>query len=178
MEFVSVLVFLQINLFLGLRANRTRKTTPGSQAVGIYFVWSILAGAMIVATVTNHYHWQMADSITLMLNVVGAFTVYGIGYSYRLSINDSMVKGWLALVFKSIPQVMLAVTIWTSGSGQSLPATAVVVGHLTILMRLTQIWLATREFGWARAQRAMCLSEVGNEVSWVFVTISWLAASK
>lgn len=173
MEFMSVLAFLIINLSLAVKGNRINKTLAGSQALVIYTLWTFLVGAMIIATITGGYRWSSKDTLTLALNIVGAIVVYLIASSFSLPITDPMIKGWTALVFRVVPQVMLAAAVWNAG-GKSLPAIAILVGHCTILMRLLQVYLATKSHGWDRPRKGMFLSEFGNEASWILVTVAWL----
>lgn len=172
MEFVSILAFLLLNLSLAIRANREKPSTPGIQSVTVYTVWTALVSGMLVATVSNQYVWSRADSATLAFNVGAGWAIYVIGRNENLPLADPMVRGWMALVFKSFPQVMLAVTIW-GASGASLPLIAILVGHGTILLRLAQIILTGNLNGWVRSSRALLLSEAGNEASWILVSIAW-----
>lgn len=172
MEFVSILAFLLLNLSLAIKANREKPSTAGKQSVAVYIMWTVLVSAMLTATVSNQYIWSKTDTATLAFNIGAGFGIYVIGRNENLPLTDPMVRGWMALVFKSFPQVMLAVTIWGAG-GASLPIIAILVGHGTILLRLAQIILAGNDNDWVRSSRALLLSETGNEASWILVSIAW-----
>ena len=105
---------------------------------------------------------------------LGAVLTLAVGSRQRLGIADPMVKGWLAVFFKAIPQLALAYKIYLRG-GAGLAAAAVITGHITILARLGQLWFSIQEAGWDRNRRGSALSELANEGSWIIATLVWLA---
>ena len=175
-EFILIIVFALINLWLATGANRASPSRLGRQLVFTYAFWSVLVSGSIITALANGYTWKGSDTSAIgaavLLGIIGVFiarVVWGHG------LTDPMVRGYFALVFKAWPQIVLAWVIATEGN-RGLPLTALVVGHVTILIRITQIWMSIRESGMDRNRRAALMSELGNELSWVAVTISWAIA--
>jgi hypothetical protein len=84
------------------------------------------------------------------------------------------MRGWLAVSFKAVPQIVLAWSISIHG-GAGLALGAVVSGHITILSRLAQLSMAIREAGWDQNRVGSFISEVPNELSWIAVTLAWVS---
>ncbi len=61
--------------------------------------------------------------------------------------------------------------------GTGLPLTALVAGHITILIRIAHNSLTIREDGWDRNRIWLLLSESMNEFSWVTVTGVWMVVN-
>ena len=85
-----------------------------------------------------------------------------------------MVKGWLAVFFKAIPQlapglqnVHVGRKKWPLGRCAHWPC------HHS-LARLGQLWFSIKEAGWDRNRRGSALSELANEASWLVATLVWL----
>ena len=99
--------------------------------------------------------------------------VLATSYARQLSFKDPMVKGFFAIAYKSVPQVLLAWKFLAEGAGGT-PAISVWVGHATILIRLGQIYFMVREAGWDKYRIWLAVSATANEVSWIVATIAWL----
>ncbi len=174
MEFISIGAFLIISTFLALRSYKTSRTRSNLQVVWVYATLIIAVLACGLATVTNKdYSWNEKESITLSLNIFGLVLIYAIAKSKNLTFMNPWVRGWLALVFKSVPQAMLAVAIWSAG-GASMPLSAIVVGHVNMLTRIWQIVASAQNSGWDEPKKAVLLAEAGSELTWSIMTAVWL----
>jgi pseudouridine-5'-phosphate glycosidase len=82
----------------------------------------------------------------------------------------------LAIFFKAMPQLIMGYNFVVSGSGSGLSLVALIIGHCTIWIRLSQLALIVRraEWKWNRNDIGIVVAETGNEASWIIVTIVWL----
>lgn len=173
-QFTLVATYLTLHLALGIAAHRAAPSRVTRQAVATYAIWFIMMLAIVIAVWTNaDYHWSIHDTTTMMIAGAMTILVLVVGSFYRLSLVDPAIKALLAIAYKSAPQVLLAWKIMAEG-GSGIPAVSVVVGHLTILIRLGQIWFMVRESGLDRNRTWLAISETANEVSWIVATIAWL----
>lgn len=170
--FLYWLLFLLLNLVLTARAHDVQPSRVTWQAIASYAWWSFFAAASLITfLVRSPSLWDGRDTVTTL--GVAASVVVLAGFYRGLPLRDPMVRGWLALVFKSLPQVVLAAKVAMDG-GAGVAGTAMVAGHVTICVRIVQLAFSIREAGWDRNRRGSFLSEVGNEASWLLVTVVWL----
>jgi hypothetical protein len=173
-EFFLIGSFCALNWSLAIGANRDEPSRSGKQTIITYAFWTVvLAGCIVTVLSTGKYQWGVTDTVALAVAAIAGTLTVRIGWSYQLPIDDGIVRGYLAMIFKSWPQLMLAYKISQQG-GAGLPLLAVVLGHVTILIRLLQLWLTAREAGWNRKRKGSMISEVGNELTWLVTTFVWL----
>ncbi|MSQ12151.1 MAG: hypothetical protein EXR48_05625 [Dehalococcoidia bacterium] len=172
--FLYWLVFLLLNVVLTARAHAAQPSRITIQSLLGYVWWSLFAAAGLVTfLVQSSSRWDSRDSIT---TAGVAVTVAALALAYRgLPLRDPILRGSLALAFKSVPQVVLAVKIAMEG-GSGIAGLAILTGHVTICARILQLAFSIREAGWDRNRRGSLLSELGNEASWLLVTVLWLTA--
>ena len=60
--------------------------------------------------------------------------------------------------------------------GDGISAVAVWAANATALIRIGQLGIAVREAGWDRARKGLALSEATSELTWIIVTVAWLAS--
>ena len=170
------LAFLLVNLVLGVRAHKTQPSRVTLQTIISYSVWTLMVAADLTVMIAKGTGtWDVHDTRTAVLAGLGIVVVLATAKLKNLSITDPMVKGWLAVFFKGVPQLVLAYKIFLVGGG-GLAGVAVLTGHITILTRLGQLYFSIKEAGWDRNRTGSAISELANEVSWVIVTIVWLAS--
>ncbi len=172
--FLSWLIFLLLNLALTIRAHQNQPSRVTLQTILSYAAWTFVVAADLAVMLWKGTHvWGRTDTITTMLVGLGVALTLAVAYRLELGLVDPMVKGWLAVFFKAIPQLALAYKIFMRG-GAGLAAAAVITGHITILARLGQLWFSIKEAGWDRNRRGSALSELANEASWLVATLVWL----
>jgi hypothetical protein len=172
--FLSWLIFLVLNLILTIRAHQSQPSRVTVQTVLSYVAWTVVVAADLMVMLWKGTHiWDMTDTVTTGFVGLGAVLTLWLAHRLELGLVDPMVKGWLAVFFKAIPQLALAYKIFMEG-GAGLAATAVITGHITILSRLGQLRFAIKEAGWDRNRRGSALSELANEASWLVATAVWL----
>ncbi len=167
-------IFLLINLSLSYRAHQVKPSRITKQTVIVYAIWTAIMTLNIgVFLWQDEDIWNDVDTLTSSLAIAGITLTLLIGFLKRLPITDPLIRGYLAVFFKAVPQFTLAYSVWVNG-GQGLSLAAVVIGHITICTRLGQIFLSMREAGWDRNRQGSAISEVANELSLIVVTIVWL----
>lgn len=172
--FLSWLAFLLLNLVLAFRAHRNLPSRVTRQTILSYAAWTLVVLADLSVMLWRGTHlWDGKDTVTTLLVGAGLALTMLVAYRLNLGLVDPMVKGYLAVAFKAIPQLALAYKIMMVG-GRGLAPVAVITGHITILTRLGQLWYSIREAGWDRNRQGSALSELANEGSWIVATLAWL----
>lgn len=172
--FLSWLAFLLLNLVLAFRAHRNLPSRVTRQTILSYAAWTLVVLADLGVMLWRGTHlWDGKDTITTLLVGGGLALTMLVAYRLNLGLVDPMVKGYLAVSFKAIPQLALAYKIMMVG-GRGLAPVAVITGHITILTRLGQLWYSIKEAGWDRNRQGSALSELANEGSWIVATLAWL----
>jgi len=166
-------IFLGLNLLLAVRAHQVQPSRVTAQTVATYATWAtVLAGALAVLLWRSLGEWHTVDTLNVVLSGFGIATTFAIGQRHGLGFADPMVRGWLAVFFKATPQLTLAWHL-TQVGGSGLAPFAVLAGHVTINLRLGQLYFSIREAGWDRNRLGSAVSEIANEMSWVVTTIVW-----
>jgi len=166
-------VFLLINLSLSIRAHQIQPSRITRQTVITYATWtSMMALDTAIYLWQEDVIWSAVDTWTGVIALTGIGIPLRVGYRNRLAITDPLVRGYLAVFFKGVPQLTLAFNIlMVGGSGVSI--FGIRTGHITICSRLGQILMSLREAGWDRNRQGSAISEIANEGSWIAVTIAW-----
>ncbi len=173
-QFGLVAAYLLFHLWLGVEAHRASPSRLTRQAIATYIIWFVLVLTIIGTAATNPtYRWNEKDTTTLMTAVVLTVLVFIVSYARHLTVKDPMVKASFAIAYKSVPQVLLAWKFLAEGASGT-PGLSIIVGHVTILIRLGQIYLMVREAGWDRNRIWLAISETTNELSWIIATTAWL----
>lgn len=174
-QFMLAAAFVFFNLFLGLGAHRAQPSRVTKQTVVTYAVWILMLSAVVLAVGTNStYQWSIQDTVTLAAVVVLTAGTLVISRQLRKSVRDPMILAFLAIASKSVPQLLLVWKILEEG-GSGIPLVSVLVGHVTILVRLSQIYFMVREAGWERNRIWLAVSEGAAEITWIAATIAWIA---
>ncbi len=169
------LAFLVMNLALTLRAHLSQPSRLTLQTVLTYSAWTLVIAADLAALLWKGTEiWDLKDTVTAGLVGLGAILIWLRARRLDLPITDPLVNGGFALCCIGLPQLTLAYKIFTVG-GQGMAGAMLLAGHIGIMTRLGQLWFAIREAGWDRNRKAAALSELGNETTWLLVTLAWLA---
>lgn len=167
-------IFLLINLSLSIRAHETLPSRITRQTVIVYAAWAtMMAGDTAIYLWRDAVIWTTVDTWTTLIAVAGIALTLLIGRRHALGITDPLVRGYLAVFFKGVPQLTLAANIaFVGGAGVSM--FAILTGHFTIGTRLGQIFMSLREAGFDRNRKGSLISEIANELSWIVVTVVWI----
>ena len=167
-------IFLGINFRLAVQAHQAQPSRVTRQTVATYVAWlSLLLLNLGLLAWRHDSPWTTADTLTSALAIAGVSATLLIGRWHGLGWRDPIVRGWMAVFFKGVPQLTLAWYMAQVG-GSGLSAFAVWTGHFTICTRLGQLVFSIREAGWDRARIGSLISEVANEGSWIVATVVWV----
>lgn len=166
-------VFLLINLSLSIRAHQVQPSRITLQTVITYATWTSM---MVLDTAIYLWRedviWSAVDTWTTVIALTGIGVTLFVGHGNKLAIGDPLVRGYLAVFFKGVPQLTLAYNILMVGGG-GVSIFGILTGHITICSRLGQILMSLREAEWDRNRQGSAISEIANEGSWIAVTIAW-----
>lgn len=166
-------IFLGLNLLLAVKAHQVQPSRVTAQTVATYATWaSVLGGALVVLLWRSLGEWHPVDTLNVIVSGAGIVSTLAVGRRHGLGLTDPMLRGWLAVFFKATPQLTLAWHL-TQVGGAGLAPIAVLAGHVTINLRLGQLYFSIREAGRDRNRIASAVSELANELSWVVATIVW-----
>ena len=171
--FVCFEVFIIFNLFLAHQAHKEVYSRETYQTLFIYYTWLIVVSVHLL--ILSYFgNWTSTDSLVMFVLVV--LSVIGIFYqrSKGRDIKDPLTRGYLALCAKTVPQLYLSYCIFQDGGGDGLSAWMVWCGHISVLTRITILGISGKHSGWNRNIVGSLLSEMGNELSWLVVTVMGL----
>lgn len=173
--FVFWVAFLVVNLVLAVNAHRAYASRVSRQTVVIYGVWTVVCSANLLALLLSAgARWNHVDTATVAITGTGCLAAIIIGRARSLPVSDPLVRANFAVFCKGVPQLTLAWNIWEHG-GDGISVVAFTAGHVTICLRLWQVWLSIQEAGWDRNRLGMAIGEAANEASWIVATVVWLA---
>lgn len=175
--FLVMEAYLCLHLMLAVGAHHAQPSRVTRQTLWTYVMWLALIDFNIVAIFLNgSYEWSQNDTRTVTLALLGTVLVFAAMKLRGVGLQDPMLKSCLAMLFKALPQFIMAFEVAQKG-GAGVPAAVVIAGNITILIRIGQIWFSIREAGWDRNRVWLCVSETVNEVSWATVSIIWFFVS-
>lgn len=167
-------VAVSLNFYLAYKAHKANPSRLTIQATVVQFIGVIIYTSFISLVIYKGNNvWDMKDSITSVLVAFGIFATLSVSTKQNLPWADPVVKGYLSLFFRAVPLFIMAYKVFTVG-GAGLSVIMIVTFHILAIVRITQIAMSITEAGWDRNRRGLIISEIGNEMSWVCVTVSWL----
>ncbi|MBI3633148.1 MAG: hypothetical protein HY226_02545 [Candidatus Vogelbacteria bacterium] len=174
--FCSAFVFVNLLLARGnYIESRSRKAW---QVRAVYVNW--LAIWLAILAPTAYYGtWKYNDSIvsSLILFAVAVLLWFRREKSLKASISEPITRGLVSLITKSVPQLFIAYCIWMAKSNAGLSGVALSIGHATVCIRIAEVYIMAYpgEWSkWSRNNQGLFISEVGNELTWLVTTFTWL----
>lgn len=168
MQFV-ILGFLLLNLSLAFNAWRKEPVRGTAQLVIIYVMWVFYVFSNIIAIFINgRYVWSVNDYITCYSVGTGTLIILSFCYWKKLGLKQPITKGLLAINFKAVPQIMMAMKIISEG-GKGIPLETIIVGNIGVLLRIYQIIAFIRKGD----RKWLLVGEISNEITWAIVSIAW-----
>jgi len=163
------MIYILVNLLLSIEAHNVNKTKGRKYLIIIYSLWVVSIGSLFISGMTKIL-WRGEDTvISIIILFLSLATLI-----YFKGVKDPFSKGFLGVWFKSLPQLWLAYTMLSIGSGIGLHPINLVAAHLTSTPRLIHVFIVGRAGKWDREARGLMLSEVSNVVTWWIVTTVWL----
>lgn len=172
--FVTMEAYLFLHLALALNAHRALPSRVTRQSIAIYATWLVVLTADLFAFfVHSPVPWFDNDTRLIQLVLLGVVVLGAYVAVARVPMFDPMIKSVLAMLCKSLPQFLVVYEVWLKG-GAGIPGIAVVVGNITIIIRIAQVSVSVYEAGWERNRVWLLASEVMNDLSWAAVSVVWL----
>jgi hypothetical protein len=146
--YVNFLAYVTLSWFLAFAAYKQDRDAIRKFIVVVFSQWIIFL-ILIVVLGFGKIVWRGGDTIiSLVILGLSLFTLI----VFR-GVNNPFSKGWLAVWFKSVPQLWLAYTIYSAGGGSGLPVITLIAGHLTAIPRLGNVVWAGYRGGWEADSR-------------------------
>jgi hypothetical protein len=165
--FTATLTWLAVSAFVKNRNKMTLKM------VIVYICGVVVYTIMIgVAFIYSHYQWDSRDSLATCLVTILVTVIVSIAHHRGLKWYDPIMKGLIALAVRVIPNLMMAQKIWIYG-GKGVSMWFIIIFNALTLLRIAQIITTSLKNGWDRERKGMMIGEIGNELSWLVVTIVW-----
>lgn len=166
-------VYLCMIFFLLQGAYRERPSRTTLQGIISCILWMVLLGAVLVSVAAgNKYEWSWHDSLMLITAGTSTLVLVLVMKTAKLSLRDPLVSGWLAIAYKSIPQLLLMFKFVSEGSS-GFPGLTMFTGHANIVVRLLFLVIMNKEAAWDRNRKWLWNSEIANWISWTLATIAW-----
>jgi hypothetical protein len=166
--------FTVTNLYLSISLFRIQPSRTTKQTVGIYLLGTACYGLFLAVMMAKaEVVWDARDSYTALTVAMLATATFVYSLLRRIAVIDPIMKGVYSLIFKSVPQFIMAWKVLQFGGG-GLNAVMVIVFHILTLTRIYQICRGTGNTQWNKNRIALLVAEIGNETSWSLVTMVWL----
>jgi hypothetical protein len=172
--FLCNTIVVTINLVLALKAHKIQSSINTKETVLIYFFGTLIYMSFLVTmAIKAESAWGNLDWITIQI-VLGLIAVMLLYVKYNnISYRNPLLKGVVSLIMKIVPQLIMAYKIYEVG-GQGLSVVTLIVFHVLTLLRIYKVWETKREMTSEKNRTGLLLSEIGNEISWIVVTIVWI----
>lgn len=162
-----------IQLVLALEARRKNSGRIISQQVSLFVAWSACSIALIAVVITRGgYTWSSVDSMIVKLASAGVVATIVWAFFSRTLLNDAAVRAMINMSLKSLPQFLMIMKIWSEGSA-GITWVAIVLGEVSILMRLIPLSISMKTEGVNRDKVWLLASDAVNLMSWTAVTVVW-----
>lgn len=173
--FLCTEIFFAINIYLSFSAYKQHREKELFRTLLVYIAYFLMYGTfLVVLEVLTKGSWDSVDTQTMLFMVLFVSGALVYARIQKLPFLDPVVKGLYSLGFKTIPQLMMAWKIVAVG-GSGIGIVMLVIVHILTSIRLGQIWFhAITMKRWDRNLIGLMLAEIGNEASWILVTIAWM----
>ncbi|MEK7464345.1 MAG: hypothetical protein AAB617_01050 [Patescibacteria group bacterium] len=172
-HYVAFTFSFVIGLVLALDSRRENPGRIITQQVYLFAMWAVGGIAMIATVILRgNYHWSSTDTVITILVLVGVVSTVFWAASRKISVKDPAVKAWTSISLKSVPQFLLVRKIFLEG-GSGITGAFIVVGHISILMRLVPLVISAKTSGMDRSKYWLIVAEILNSLSWLAVTLIW-----
>ncbi len=170
--FLTWTLFSVLMLYLAVEANKVQSSRVTKQTIIICLSWSLMALLNFITLVyLSGFYWTPTDTWMCFIIISSSFVVV-----HYWGYKDPISKGALISLFKGIPHLAIGFEILINGGGEGLSWVMMTVGHVTISIRIAQVFMSVKEAGWDRNRKGLILAEIISEVTWIFTTTVWLIA--
>lgn len=172
--FLFVDIYVTLNLILAIAADHAKRSRVTVQTVIIYVLGTFLYTLFVaIFLVRSNDWWNNHDVVNGYCALGGVAIASAVAVKKKLSIGHPEIKMYLAIVFRVIPQIMLAANIVKSGTAAGLSGWFVLSFHGLIIPRMIQIALSIREAPWDKNRWCLLITELAGWITWCAVTVTW-----
>ena len=172
--FLCNTIVVTINLVLAIKANKIQSSKNTKETVLIYLFGTIIYMSFLVTmAIKAESVWGNLDWITMAIVLVVVAIVFVYIRYRKINYRNPLLKGVISLILKVVPQLIMAYKIYEVG-GQGLSVVTLIVFHVLTLLRIYKVWETKREMTSEKNRTGLLLSEIGNEISWIVVSIVWI----
>lgn len=169
--FVFAFLFVSVNLTLGIGSHKAQPSEVTKQILIILVIGVVVYFFLsLVLAIKAEISWDRNDALTAIVVLFLSFLNFIYSRFRRLKFFDPVIKGGYSLIFKAVPQLFLAYKVAQNG-GDGLGIIFIISFHVLTIARIFQIFQSIAEAGWDRNRIGLAISEVGNEISWIVVTV-------
>jgi hypothetical protein len=179
-EGVILTSFLLVDIYSVFMLNlswRAHKAAPSRMTRQMVWVWIIGVALYTLFTVIFLFKapvvWNANDNVNAVNAIIGAVGAIALVFAKRLPWTHPDVRMNLAISFRVIPQVMLALNIFASGSSKGLATEFVISFHLLVACRIGNLIYMIKESGKDRNRQCMLITESLGWATWCLVTVAW-----
>jgi hypothetical protein len=172
-QYIAFSLSFMIGFMLALEG---RKKNPGriiTQQIFMFAAWSTCGTLLVLAVIVQGgYVWSKVDTTITTLASLGLITTLFWAFVSRKPLSDAAVRAFIGASLKPLPQFLLIVKIWSEGSA-GLTITAVILGNISIWMRLIPLAMSMKTEGVNRDKIWLFVADSLNGLSWLTVSIVW-----
>lgn len=169
--FLGAFVAFSIQLSLAIVVWNQQKNRDTKRLVVTYGMWSLFLAIHSIIAISQGIGWTVVDSMFLMVMGICVVVLVSVALLRSLPIMHPYVKCGVSIIFKTIPQVALLISISQQGSA-GISGIWILFGHITMLTRLAQIIHTSRK-NWERSSIALAIAETINWLTWMATTVAF-----
>ncbi len=171
--FVDIYAMFMLSLAFG-----SHKASPSRSTMQMVVIWIMGVTLYTVFTLVFLFKtkvmWNPNDTVNSIFALIGLLGATALVAVRRLPLDHPDVRMNLAIAFRVIPQLMLAMNVFATQSSKGLSGVFVLTFHLLMIGRLSQAFISIKEYGKDRNRQCMLISESLGWASWWVVTTAWL----
>lgn len=164
-------------VILFILAIKAKKNLPGRVMTQLYILYVgglIVYGSFLSVVILKWSSWDTNDWITTGIVFACLVILTIVSIIKKVNFTHPYVKGFTGLIVKSVPQLIMAQKIYSQG-GSGHNGWAILAFHGMTNIRILQTIIEIKRAGWDKNRKGILISEVGNELAWIIVTIVWLS---
>jgi hypothetical protein len=171
--FVDIYAIFMLSLSIG-----AHKAGPSRITRQMIAIWIIGVGLYSLFTLIFVFKakalWNPNDTVNSLYALTGTIGAVALITLRKLPIQHPDVRMSIAISFRVIPQLMLALNIFASQSSKGVSGWFVWSFHVLIACRIIQIIIAIKHYGKDRNRQCMLISESLGWASWWLITMAWV----
>lgn len=178
--YITMITFFFMGLTLAHSSYKEKRVKKRLQLVIVYAQLVILIGVSIVVWI-NRIPWVLGDTIVsiavyaLVISSIGLSHLYmDVKGSVKERLQDPMVRAFMAIWCKAVPQLWFAWTMIDQGGSGGMPLVSLIGVHFNGWPRFIHVVLSGKRDGWDRATKGLFIGEFANVSTFTIASIVWV----